>query len=66
MLHFEDGEKAWDMELPRRVTLGDGLRQAIETVLGEGTYDPRVIRRKAVERKPWAPKPGVPAQDEVA
>jgi DNA polymerase-3 subunit alpha len=66
MLHVEEGEQAWDIELPGRVVPGEDLRGAVETVLGVGAYDPQVVRRRAVERKPWVPRDRPPAQDEVA
>ena len=66
ILHVEDGEQAWDMELPRRVAPGDQLRDAIEAVLGPGSYRGEVVRRRAAERKPWVPRGGPAAQDEVA
>jgi DNA polymerase-3 subunit alpha len=66
MLHVEGGEQAWDMELPRRVTPGDELRAAVESVLGPGSYRADVVRRRATERKPWLPRSGPRAQDEVA
>jgi hypothetical protein len=64
MLHVEDGDQAWDMELPRRVSPGDELRHAVEEVLGPGTYQVQVVRRKATERRPFTPRNPPPAQDE--
>ncbi|HEV3234574.1 MAG TPA: DNA polymerase III subunit alpha [Candidatus Dormibacteraeota bacterium] len=66
VLHVDDGEQAWEMELPRQVAPGDELRAAVEAVLGPGTYRCDVVRRRATERKPWVPRSGPRAQDEVA
>jgi DNA polymerase-3 subunit alpha len=66
VLHVEEGEQAWDMELPQRVAPGEGLRSAVEAVLGAGSYRCEVVRRRAAERKPWVPRGTVRAQDEVA
>ena len=51
MLHLEDSEQSWDLELPRRVGHGPEVATAVEELLGAGSYRSEVVRRRAPERK---------------
>jgi DNA polymerase-3 subunit alpha len=56
-LHVEDVDRAWEMDLPRRrVSHSAELMQAVEQLLGSGSYRVEVVRRKAPERKQWTPR----------
>ncbi len=66
IVHVEDGDQAWDLEPSRRVASGEPFREAAEAVLGAGSYRCDMVRKRAAERKPWVPRGGPTAQDEVA
>jgi hypothetical protein len=51
VLHVEDSQNAWDLDLPQRVAPGEDLRQAMEAVVGPGNYFVQVQRRKPPERR---------------
>jgi len=58
VLHVEDAERSWDMDLVRRkVSHSQALMDAVEELLGAGSYRAEVVRRRAPERKQWAPRP---------
>jgi len=58
VLHVEDGDRCWDMDLARRqVSHSPELMEAVEQLLGAGGYRAEVVRRKAPERKQWTPRP---------
>jgi DNA polymerase-3 subunit alpha len=51
MLHIEDRDQEWDLDLPgQQVSHGAALEQAVEELLGRGSYRCQVIRRRS-ERK---------------
>jgi len=57
VLHIEDGEQTVDLDLPRRkVSHSAELMEAVDELLGSGSYRVEVIRRKAPERKQWVPR----------
>ena len=58
VLHVEDAEHAWDLDLPQRVAPGEDLRRAMEEVVGGGNYSVQVQRRKPPERRPFTRERG--------
>jgi DNA polymerase-3 subunit alpha len=66
VMRVDEGSHVTELELPARVTPGEGLRQAVEAVLGPGSYRCEVVRRKAPERKTFVPRERpVPADEYV-
>ena len=65
VLHVDDSDHSWDMELTsRKVSHSAELMDAVEELLGSGSYRAEVIRRKAPERRPFAPPPQAAATTE--
>jgi DNA polymerase-3 subunit alpha len=64
VLHVEDGEHAWDLDLPQRVDPGDDLRHDMEALVGPGNYHVQVQRRKPPERRAFNRERG-PQQPEL-
>ena len=71
VLHIDDSDRSWEMDLPRRkVSHSAELMEAVENLLGAGSYRVEVMRRKAPERKPWiarssgAPSPSLEPEPE--
>ncbi|MFN2462903.1 MAG: OB-fold nucleic acid binding domain-containing protein, partial [Candidatus Dormibacteria bacterium] len=57
VLHVEDGDRCWDMDLlGRRVSHSAELMNAVELALGDGAYRADVVRKKAPERGKWIPR----------
>jgi DNA polymerase III subunit alpha len=57
VLHVDDNDHSWDMELTRRkVSHSAELMDAVEELLGSGSYRAEVIRRRAPERRQFAPR----------
>jgi len=56
VLRVDEGSLVTELELPMRVEPGEKLRQAVETILGPGSYHCEVVRRKALERKTFTPR----------
>ncbi len=42
------------------------LMEAVEQLLGSGSFRVEVVRRKAPERKQWTPRPTTSSDQEVA
>jgi DNA polymerase-3 subunit alpha len=62
VLHVEDADRCWDMDLGRRkVSHSQALMEAVVQLLGAGSYRAEVVRRRAPERKQWTPPPGPPS-----
>ncbi|MEA2683952.1 MAG: polymerase subunit alpha [Chloroflexota bacterium] len=58
VLHVDDNDQSWDMELTRRkVSHSAELMYAVEQLLGPGSYRAEVVRRKAPERRQFTPRP---------
>jgi DNA polymerase-3 subunit alpha len=55
-LRVDEGSLVTELELPVRVEPGEELRQAVETILGPGSYHCEVVRRKVLERKTFTPR----------
>jgi DNA polymerase-3 subunit alpha len=51
VLRVDEGSLVTELELPVRVEPGEDLRRAVEAILGPGSYQSEVVRRKAPERK---------------
>jgi DNA polymerase-3 subunit alpha len=56
VLLVDEGSLVTELELPAQVTPGDDLRQAVETILGPGSYRSEVVRRRAPQRKTFTPR----------
>ncbi|MFN2465143.1 MAG: DNA polymerase III subunit alpha [Candidatus Dormibacteria bacterium] len=57
VLHVNDNDQLWEMELPRRKVAHSGeLMDAVESLLGPGSYRAEVVRRKSPERRQFAPR----------
>jgi DNA polymerase-3 subunit alpha len=62
VLHVDDDDQSWEMELPRRkVAHSTDLMDAVEQLLGSGSYRAEVVRRKAPERRQFTPRVQAPA-----
>jgi DNA polymerase III subunit alpha len=62
VLHVDDLDRSWELDLPRRkVSHSAELMEAVEQLLGAGSYRVEVMRRKAPERKQWTPRTAVAA-----
>jgi DNA polymerase-3 subunit alpha len=62
VLHVDDDDQSWEMELPRRkVAHSAELMDAVEQLLGSGSYRAEVVRRKAPERRQFTPRVQAPA-----
>jgi DNA polymerase-3 subunit alpha len=58
ILHVDDNHQSWELELPRRkVSHSAALMDAVEQLLGSGSYRAEVVRRKAPERRQFTPRP---------
>jgi DNA polymerase-3 subunit alpha len=58
VLHVDDADQSWELELPRRkVAHSAELMDAVEQLLGSGSYRAEVVRRKAPERRQFTPRP---------
>ncbi|HEV3232578.1 MAG TPA: DNA polymerase III subunit alpha [Candidatus Dormibacteraeota bacterium] len=54
VLHFEDAEQAWELELPGvQVSHSPELAAAVEAMLGPASYRCEVVRQRAPERRPF-------------
>ena len=56
VLLVDEGSLVTELELPAQVTPGEDLRQAVETILGPGSYRSEVVRRRAPQRKTFTPR----------
>jgi DNA polymerase-3 subunit alpha len=56
ILHIDEGQRVTELELPARVAHSAELTDAVEGILGPGSYRSEVLRQKAPERKAWAPR----------
>jgi DNA polymerase-3 subunit alpha len=53
VVHVEDVERVWDLDVDWRVRHGAELQAAAEEILGLGSYRCEVVRRRAPERRSW-------------
>ena len=66
VLHIDEGSRVTELELPVSVANGAELGQAVEAVLGPGSYRCEVVRQRAPERKAFIPRePTEPYGDPV-